>query len=78
MSEDRIQFIHLYFLRKIIEHRVPCGLFLAKEGRKWVAVDNSTCDARMKEFSRKRQAIRWLCKKRMTLYLYKEVVQCVF
>ena len=63
MSKDRIQIVHPYFLRKIIEHRVPCGLFLAKEGRKWVAVDNSTCDAWTKEFLRKRQAIRWLCRK---------------
>ncbi len=48
------------FLGKVIEDRIPLGHFLAKEGRKWVAVDNSTGDAWMEEFSRKRQAVRWL------------------
>ncbi len=48
------------FLCNVIENRIPCGHFLAKEGRKWVAVDNSTCDAWTEEFPHKRQAIRWL------------------
>ena len=48
-------------LDEIIEARAPCGHFLTKEGRKWVAVDNSTGDAWTEEFARKRQAIRWLC-----------------
>ena len=48
------------FLGQVIARRIPCGLFLAKEGRKWVAVDNTTGDAWTEEFSRKRQAIRWL------------------
>ena len=47
-------------LDEIIERRTPNGHFLAKEGRKWVAVDNSTGDAWTEEFSRERQAIRWL------------------
>jgi hypothetical protein len=47
-------------LGQVIEHRTPCGLFLTKEGRKWVAVDNTTGDAWTEEFPRKRQAIRWL------------------
>lgn len=47
-------------LDEIIESRTPNGHFLAKEGRKWVAVDNSTGDAWTEEFSSKRQAIRWL------------------
>lgn len=47
-------------LGEIIENRTPCGRFLTKEGRKWVAVDNSTFDAWTEEFARKRQAIRWL------------------
>ena len=38
----------------------PRGLFLAKDGRKWVALDNSTCNAWVEEFSRKHQAVRWL------------------
>ena len=48
------------FLCEIIEDRTPCGLFLAKKGRKWVEVDNSTFDAWTEEFSRKRKAICWL------------------
>ncbi len=48
------------FLGKVIENRTPCEHFLAKEGRKWVAVDNSTGDAWTEEFPCKRQAIRWL------------------
>ena len=48
------------FLGRVIEHRTPCGLFLTKESHKWVAVDNTTRDAWTEEFSRKRQAVRWL------------------
>jgi len=56
----KIQRVSPEFLGKVIEDRVPCGHFLAKEGRKWVAVDNSTCDAWTEEFPHKRQAVRWL------------------
>ena len=48
------------FIGKVIEDRVPSGRFLTKEGRKWVAVDNSTEDAWTEEFTSKRQAVRWL------------------
>ena len=44
----------------VIDFRTPWGLFLTKEGRKWVAVDNTTVDAWTEEFSPKRQAVRWL------------------
>lgn len=44
----------------VIDLRTPLGLFLTKEGRIWVAVDNTTGDAWTAEFSRKRQAVRWL------------------
>ena len=44
----------------VIDFRTPLGLFLTKEGRKWVAVDNTTGDAWTEEFSQKRQAVRWL------------------
>ena len=47
-------------LTDVIDRRTPLGLFLTKEGRKWVAVDNTTGDAWTEEFSRKHQAIRWL------------------
>ena len=29
------------FLGLVIDFRTPSGLFLTKEGRKWVAVDNT-------------------------------------
>ncbi len=44
----------------VIDLRTPLGLFLTKEGCKWVAVDNTIGDAWTEEFSRKHQAIRWL------------------
>lgn len=47
-------------LLSVIDHRTSLGLFLTKESRKWVAVDNTTGDAWTEEFFRKRQAIRWL------------------
>ena len=56
----KIKRVRPEFLGKVIEDRVPCGRFLAKEGRKWVAVDNATGDAWTEEFPRKRQAVRWL------------------
>ena len=56
----KIQRVSSGVLGQVIEHRIPCGLFLTKEGRKWVAVDNTTGDAWTEEFSRKRQAVRWL------------------
>ena len=56
----KIQRVSSEFLGWVIEHRIPSGLFLTKEGRKWIAVDNTTGDAWTEEFSRKRQAIRWL------------------
>ncbi len=56
----KIQRVSSAFLRWVIEHRTPYGLFLTKESHKWVAVDNTTGDAWTEEFSRKRQAVRWL------------------
>ncbi len=47
-------------LQEIILRYAPCGRFLARDGRKWVAVDNSTGDAWAEKFRWKRQAIRWL------------------
>lgn len=44
----------------VIDYRIPLGLFLTKEGRKWIAVDNTTGDAWTEGFSRKCQAVRWL------------------
>ena len=56
----KIQRVSSEFLGQVIEHRTPYGLFLTREGRKWVAVDNSTGDAWTEEFSRTRQAVHWL------------------
>ena len=56
----KIQRVSPERLRQIIERYAPRGLFLAKEGRTWVAVDNTTGDAWTEEFPRKRQAVRWL------------------
>jgi len=59
-GKPKIQRVSSEILGQVIERRTPCDLFLAKEGRKWVAVDNTTGDAWTEEFSRKRQAVRWL------------------
>ena len=59
-KQYRIKRVHPSQLLGVIDYRTPLGLFLTKEGRKWVAVDNSTGDAWTEEFSRKRQAVRWL------------------
>jgi len=56
----KIKHVSPDFLGKVIKNRTPFGHFLTKEGRKWVAVDNSTGDAWTEEFTRKRQAVRWL------------------
>lgn len=47
-------------IRKIIDHCQPCGRFLAKEGSRWIAVDNSFGCAWIDEFDNKRRAVRWL------------------
>ena len=60
MSKIRIHRVGREFLRRVIDHRAPYGCFLAKEGHRWVAVDNTTGDAWTEEFSRKCQAVRWL------------------
>lgn len=56
-SFPKIQRVSPKLLGQVIEYRTPCGLFLAREGRMWV---DSTGDAWTEEFSRKRQAVRWL------------------
>ena len=59
-KENRVRMVSPERLEEVIEHRTSYGCFLTKEGRKWVAVDNSTGDAWTEEFSWKRQAVRWL------------------
>lgn len=60
MSRSSISRVSPEYLLNVIDFRAPLGLFLTKEGRKWVVVDNSTADAWTEEFSWKRQAVRWL------------------
>lgn len=61
MNWIRIHRVRPKQVLNVIDCRTPLGLFLTKEGRTWVAVDNSTGDAWTEDFTRKRQAIRWLC-----------------
>ena len=55
-----IQKVNLERMMNVIDFRTPLGLFLTKEGCKWVAVDNSTGDAWTEEFRWRHQAVRWL------------------
>lgn len=59
-KQARIHRVSPKKLTAVIVRRIPLGLFLTKEGRIWVAVDNTTGDAWTEDFSRKRQAVRWL------------------
>ncbi|MBS6215601.1 MAG: hypothetical protein KH704_01605 [Clostridiales bacterium] len=38
----------------------PLGLFLAREGRRWTAVDNTTGQAWTETFAHRRHALLWL------------------
>ena len=62
MGEEsfEIQQVSVKRLREIIHQMAPSGRFLAKEGRTWIAVDNSTNHAWTEEFRKKCQAVRWL------------------
>ena len=42
---SRIHRVNLEKVMRVIDLRTPSGLFLTKEGRQWVAVDNTTRDA---------------------------------
>jgi len=60
MPDCEIQRVSLTKLDLVISQRKPLGLFLSRENRMWIAVDNSTRDAWTEEFQSKRQAVRWL------------------
>ena len=47
-------------LQSAIARRTPPGLYLGREGRRWVAVDNSTGEAWTEDFERIDAAICWL------------------
>jgi hypothetical protein len=37
------------------------GLFLTKEGGRWVACDNTTGECWVEDFKTGREAVKWLC-----------------
>lgn len=47
-------------LEKVIDERLPLGLFLTRDAKVWVAVDNSTGDAWTEDFKILLTAILWL------------------
>ena len=59
-SKAAVQVVTARELRQVIDRYAPRGLFLAREGRGWTAVDNSTGHAWTEEFQRKARAVRWL------------------
>lgn len=59
-SKAAVQVVSFQTLRQVIDRYAPRGLFLAREGRGWTAVDNSTGHAWTEEFRRKGRAVRWL------------------
>jgi len=60
LNKGRIYRVSPKQMREYICRCAPRDRFLAKEGCTWIALDNSTCDAWVEVFSRKRQAVRWL------------------
>lgn len=57
---ELIWFVDCSCLSNIITNRFPKGLFLCREGSRWVAVDNTTSDAWTEDFSTSLKAIQWL------------------
>ena len=66
----KIQRVSSEFLGQVIEHRVPLGLFLAKEGGLWVAVDNRDGDAWTEDCRWKHHAVRWLRDEGSSVYAH--------
>ena len=60
IGRTEIQQVTARRLREIIQKYIPRGHFLAREGQRWVAVDNSSGEAWTEDFRQKQQAIRWL------------------
>ncbi len=60
MRKPKIHRVNPKELTDVIDRRIPMGLFLTREDRVWVAVDNTTGDAWTEEFRWKHQAVRWL------------------
>ncbi len=55
-----IQIVDIIVLDSVIETYQPKGLYLAYDGKRWIAVDNSTGDAWTEDFRCKFRAIQWL------------------
>lgn len=55
-----VQCVCLEELRQVICQYRPLGLFLAREGRRWTAVDNTTGQAWTETFAHRRRALLWL------------------
>lgn len=60
MASFEIRVVSSAALRDVILTRLPLGLFLTREARRWVAVDNSDGNAWTEEFHSRRKAKRWL------------------
>ena len=59
-NEIIIQEITIEQALEIIETREPLGLFLTKDGGKYVAIDNTSWDAWTEEFTDKKQCMDYL------------------
>lgn len=59
-NEKIIQEITIEQALEIIETREPLGLFLTKDGGKYVAIDNTSWDAWTEEFTDKKQCMDYL------------------
>ncbi|MDE7245418.1 MAG: hypothetical protein K2O18_15790 [Oscillospiraceae bacterium] len=53
MGRTEIQQVTARRLREIIRQYIPRGRFLAREGQRWVAVDNSSGEAWTEDFRQK-------------------------
>ncbi len=55
-----IQIVDTTVLDSVIETYQPKGLYLAYDGKWWIAVDNSTGSAWTEDFGNQSTAINWL------------------
>lgn len=60
---DKILFISLEEVDKIINTGKPIGLFYAKDKENYIAIDNSTRNAWTEEFKTELDTIKWLSRK---------------
>ena len=55
-----IKLINKARMHAIIDRYALIGRYMTREGRKWVACDNTTGDAWVEEFDTMKQAVKWL------------------